>query len=99
MACPTNQVRGISLAQKGDRQMEKNLRCTVCPWRGGWNDAEHAARVTPLELPEALMSIQEAYEDRQSAAAMFDQPHPPPCPTCGHHTTVVARRQSFHPAM
>jgi hypothetical protein len=79
--------------------MEKSLRCTVCTWRGAWSDAEFAPRVSRLEIPAALEPIQAAYEEQQAANVAFGQPHPPPCPVCGHHTTVVARRQSFHPAM
>ncbi len=79
--------------------MEKNLRCTVCFWRGGWTDAQFAPRVSPSEITEAMATIQEAYEEQSVAAAAVGQLPPPPCPSCGHHTKVVPRRQSFHPAM
>jgi hypothetical protein len=79
--------------------MEKKLRCTVCAWRGEWSDAAFAPRVRQSDLPPSLESIQAVYEEQQSAGIVLGQAHPPPCPTCGHHTVVVARRVSFHPAM
>lgn len=79
--------------------MEKSIRCTVCFWRGGWTDAQFAPRKSPSEIPPGVETVQAAYAERHVAATVVGQMPPPPCPSCGHHTVVVPRRQSFHPAM
>ena len=79
--------------------IEKTLRCTVCVWRGAWDDAEYATRVRPSDIPPPMQDIQEAYEEKQSASQTLGMPHEPPCPACGHHTVMVKRSPSFHPAM
>jgi len=79
--------------------MEKNLRCTVCPWRGSWDEAEAAPRVTPSQIPPPMMDIQEAYEEKQLSAESVGGLHEPPCPSCGHHTVVVRRPPTLRPSV
>src|SRR5438309_113887 len=39
--------------------IEKNLRCTVCFWRGPWSEAERAPRVRPSDIPPPMQDLQE----------------------------------------
>ena len=79
--------------------IEKTLRCTVCVWRGSWDEAEAAPRVHPSDIPPPMLDIQEAYEEKQTTSEAFGMAHEPPCPTCGHHTVTVKRTPSVRPAM
>lgn len=69
--------------------MEKAIRCTVCPWRGTWSDAASVRPPRPSQIPPPMQEVQQAYEERQQAAAQLGTPQPPPCPDCGHHTVLV----------
>jgi hypothetical protein len=76
--------------------MEKTIRCTVCPWRGTWQDAA-SVRVRPSDIPPSVQEIQQAYEQKQQDEEQLGGHHPPPCPVCGHHT-VVAKLHRSHAA-
>ena len=70
--------------------MDKTIRCTVCTWRGSWQDAASMPPPRASQIPGPLESIQNALEEKQqTAAAQFGIAHPPPCPVCGHHTMLV----------
>jgi hypothetical protein len=69
--------------------MEKSIRCTVCTWRGPESVAESAPRIRASEIPPAIETIQQAYEDRQVESVNYGSHPMPPCPMCGHHTVAV----------
>jgi hypothetical protein len=77
--------------------MDKTIRCTVCTWRGSWTDAASQAPPRPSAIPGPLQEVQAAIEEKQQTAQALGQPHPPPCPVCGHHTVVV-KLHSIRPA-
>jgi hypothetical protein len=68
--------------------MDRTVRCTVCSWRGAWQEAA-AVRVQPAALPPALQELQNAYEERQAEEEHLGGHRPPACPVCGHHTVPV----------
>jgi hypothetical protein len=78
--------------------MDRTLRCTVCTWRGTWSDASVAPPVR-ASLPDTMLDIQRAYEEKQLASARFGMTREPPCPRCGHHTISVRLTPSFHSSM
>jgi hypothetical protein len=69
--------------------MDKTIRCSVCTWRGSWTDAASMPPPRPSQIPGPLEAIQNAMEEKAREAASYGVPQPPPCPLCGHHTTVV----------
>jgi hypothetical protein len=72
----------------------------VCTWRGAWADAATAPSLIQRQaLPQLMLDIQAAYEEKQRASVRFGMTHEPPCPKCGHHTVSVRRTPSFHPSM
>ncbi len=68
--------------------MDKTLRCTICTWRGSWEEAA-AVRVQPAELPPSLQELQHAYEEKEVEEEHFGGHRRPACPQCGHHTLHV----------
>jgi hypothetical protein len=78
--------------------MEKTIRCTVCTWRGPWSDAASVAPPRPSQIPQSMEHVQQAIAEKQAVAAQLGAPQPPPCPVCGHITTVV-KLHSTRPAM
>ncbi|MGH7270042.1 MAG: hypothetical protein ACREJ3_06385, partial [Polyangiaceae bacterium] len=68
--------------------MDKTLRCTICSWRGAWEEAA-ATRVQPAPLPPALEELQHAYEEKQIEDEQLGGHRLPACPQCGHHTVAV----------
>ena len=74
--------------------MDKTIRCTICTWRGSWTDAASVRPPRPSQIPPGLEQIQHSLEEKQSFDAQLGTPHPPPCPVCGHHTTVVKLHRS-----
>ena len=78
--------------------MEKTVRCTVCTWRGPWSDAASVAPPRPSEIPPSMEQMQQAIAEKQALSAQLGVASPPPCPLCGHLTTVV-KMHSYKPAM
>ncbi len=68
--------------------MDRTLRCTVCTWRGAWQEAA-AVRVQPAALPPALEELQHAYEEKQAEEEQLTGHRVPACPVCGNHTVSV----------
>jgi hypothetical protein len=75
----------------GGNDMNPMLQCTVCNWRGSFEEANEAPPAPKASLPAHLMAIQEAYDDVQRARAERGEPPPPPCPWCGYHTKATRR--------
>lgn len=69
--------------------MDKTIRCTVCTWRGSWQDAASVPPPRPSQIPPPMEAIQQAMEEKAREVAAFGGHVPPPCPVCGHHTQVV----------
>ena len=78
--------------------MEKTIRCTVCTWRGPWSDAASMPPPRPSQIPQSMEAVQAQIAEKQAVAAQLGAPAPPPCPVCGHLTTVV-KLHSTRPAM
>jgi hypothetical protein len=77
----------------------KNVRCTVCTWRGSLDEAIAAPRVRRSDIPPAMEQLQAAYEEAQATnSEMLGMPKMPPCPACGHHLTGVQKRASVVPS-
>jgi hypothetical protein len=77
--------------------MSKLARCTICTWRGTFEEAAALPRVTPSQIPPPLEDLQTAYAERESANIAVGASERPPCPKCGHHLVGV-HRPSFAPS-
>ena len=68
---------------------EKTIRCTVCTWRGAWSDAASMPPPRQSQIPPALEQVQQQIAEKQAVASQLGAHSPPPCPVCGHLTSIV----------
>ncbi len=70
-------------------KMEKWLRCTVCTWRGSWQEAESRGFVPPSPVSATFEEIERAIDEHMAWNVRLGADRRPRCPRCGHHTAAV----------